>query len=127
MPNAPFATSEDVAARWRTLSDAEVGVADILSIDASAMIRERWADVDSRIASGDLLLSSVTRVVASMVKRSMLAGDTAGIESRAQTAGPFSVNDKFSNPTGNLYFTAAEISLFDPEDSRRTVYQAWLA
>lgn len=127
MPNAPFATSEDVAVRWRTLSDAEVTLANMLSMDASAMIRERWSDVDFRIASGDLLIASVTRVVASMVKRSMVAGDAAGIESRAQAAGPFSVNDKFSNPMGNLYFTSAEVLLFEPESGRRTVYQAWLA
>lgn len=127
MAETPFAASDDVAARWRTLSTDEAAVANVLAGDASEMIRERWTDTDARIASGDLLIESVTRVVAGMVKRAMINADAEGLESRSVTAGPFAQSDKFANPLSSLFFTASDILVFEPEDTRRTVYQAWLA
>lgn len=119
MPKAPFATADDVEARWRTLSSAEITTADVLSTDASDMIRTRWSDVDDRIASGSLSADSLTRVVANMVKRAMIVGDREGLESRSQGAGPFSVSDKFANPNANLYFTAEDLRLLDGRQGRR--------
>jgi hypothetical protein len=115
----PFATAEDVAARWRTLTPDEIEIANQLAIDASNMIREQWPDVDERIAAGTLMAETLERIVANMVKRAMLAGDVEGLESRQQAAGPFSINDKFSNPNGNLYFTAAEIQTLNGRPPRR--------
>jgi hypothetical protein len=109
----PFATHTDVEARWRPLSDAEDAVADQLATDASDMIRERWPDIDQRVTSGAIAAETLTRIVAQMVKRAMLNGDSEGLESRAQAAGPFSVSDKFANPNGNLYLTTADITLLD--------------
>ena len=43
-----------------------------------------------------------------MVKRAMLAGDTAGVQSATQTTGPFSDTVAYSNPDGDLYLTASE-------------------
>lgn len=123
----PFAVSTDVAERWRTLTEDEAAVADRLAADASDMVRERWADVDARIAAGSLSLDSVRRVVAYMVKRAMINANAEGLESRAQTAGPFSVNDKFANPTGALYFTAADVLVFEPEGSTVVAATRWLA
>lgn len=119
MPETPFATADDVEARWRTLSSTEATTANTLSYDASDMIRTRWPDVDDRIASGSLTADSMTRVVASMVKRAMIVGDREGLESRAQSAGPFSVSDKFANPNANLYFTAEDLRLLDGRTGRR--------
>lgn len=127
MADTAFATADDVAARWRTLTSAEQIVANTLAADASDMIRTRWADVDSRITSGSLSATSVTRVVAAMVKRAMIAGDATGIESRSQTAGPFSVSDKFANPTAALYFTEDERRLFEPQEFARRAVVGWLA
>lgn len=123
----PFATYTDVEARWRPLSAAEEAIADQLAVDASDMIRERWTDIDARIANGAVPASSVTRVVAYMVKRAMLVGDAEGLESQQQTAGPFSVNNKYTNPNGNLYFTAADVLVFEPEGSVPTARVGWLA
>lgn len=122
-----FATHEDVEARWRPLSDAEDAVADRLAMDASDMIRERWPDVDDRITAGSLTADGLTRIVAQMVKRAMIVGDALGLESRAQTAGPFSVSDKFSNPTGNLYLTNADILYLDGVGYSSQVRMGWLA
>lgn len=123
----PFATYADVEARWRTLSDAERAAADVLAADASGMIRDRWSDVDARIANGALSSESVTRVVAFMVKRAMINADSEGLESRSQTAGPFSVSDKYANPTGNLFFSAADLLVFEPEGYAPTARMGWLA
>lgn len=112
----PFATNDDLAARWRPLTDAEKARADVLIADASRMIRRLYPDVDSRIASGDLELEDLTAIVCAMVKRVMLApANLDGVESRSQTTGPFSVSDKFSNPMGNMFLTADEKSILGGE------------
>ena len=108
-----FAVADDVAARWRTLTSEESAVADTLAADASDMIRARWPDVDARIVAGSIAPSSVTRVVAGMVKRAMNVGDAEGLESFTQGAGPFAFGGKVSNPNGNLYLTAEDCRLFD--------------
>lgn len=123
----PFATFEDVQARWRTLSSDEETVANTLAADASDMIRTRWADVDARITSGALDADSVKRVVANMVKRAMIVGDSVGLESRSQTAGPFGVSDKYANPNANLYFTADDLRLFEPQEYAKRAVVGWLA
>ena len=43
-----------------------------------------------------------------MVKRAMLADDTAGVQSATQTTGPFSDTVAYANPDGDLYLTASE-------------------
>lgn len=110
---APFAYHADVEARWRTLTAAEQAIADQLAMDASDMIRERWADVDSRILAGTLSAGSLARVVANMVKRAMISPAGDGVEQHSETAGPFSINDKYSNPLGNLYLSADDVRFFD--------------
>ena len=123
----PFATYVDVQARWRTLSTAEQAVANQLAADASDMVRERWPDVDSRVANGSLAAASVTRVVAGMVKRAMINADSEGLESRSQTAGPFGVSDKYANPLSTLFFTSADVLLFEPAGVRPRSRVGWLA
>lgn len=122
-----YATTDDVAARWRPLTDAEEIVAQTLLGDASAMIRQRWPDVDARLADETLAMEDVTRVVASMVKRAMLNAGSEGVEQQSQTAGPFAINNKFANPTGALYITAEEALLFEPERRHPSARMGWLA
>lgn len=122
-----FATALDVQDRWRTLTADELRVANVLAADASDMVRVRFVDVDARIVAGSLNATSVTRVVANMVKRAMVVGDTAGLESRSQGAGPFSVSDKFTNPNANLYFTADDILLLEGQGYTPRVRTRWLA
>lgn len=108
MPD-PFATADDVAARWRVLTPAEQDQADTLAGDASVLLRSRYADVDSRVASGDLDPATITIVVAGMVRRAMIgaaAGD--GVTQSSETAGPFSHSQSYANPMGNLFLTAAD-------------------
>jgi hypothetical protein len=123
----PFATYVDVEARWRTLSSAEQTVATTLAVDASNMIRERWSDIDDRIAAGTVSEDSVVRVVAFMVKRAMDRPAPDGFETFTQGAGPFNAGGKLANPNGNLYFTALDLLVFEPEGSSRKSFVGWLA
>lgn len=123
----PFATTTDVAARWRALSSTEEPVASVLLGDASDIIRSRWADVDSRIAVGTLSADSVRRVVALMVKRALIHLESDGLESRTESVGPFSTADKYANPQGNLYLTAEDVRLFEPAGYKVAARMGWLA
>lgn len=122
-----FADARDVEARWRPLSEAESDVADQLLQDASDMIRERWPDIESRVASGGIAPESLTRIVAQMVKRAMINVDSEGLVSQSQGAGPFSLNQTYANPTGNLYLASADVALLDGLGWTPRVRTAWLA
>lgn len=112
MPS-PFAVAQDVKDRWPSFPTGQEAYALVLCNDASAMVRERWPNVDSRITSGALLAESLERVVCTMVKTAMLNGDSEGLESSTVTTGPFGDTRQFTNPNGSLYFTAEMIRLLD--------------
>lgn len=123
----PFATSADIEARWRPLSDAESALADQLAEDASDMIRERWGDIDVRVTSGAISANTLTRIVAKMVKRSMDRPVPDGFETFNQAAGPFSTGGKVANPTGDLSFTAADVLVLDGTGFTTRSRVGWLA
>lgn len=107
----PFATTDDLAARWRPLSPAEETRAAVLLADASAIVRAEFPDVDGRLGAVPPTLDVAIPglVVCSMVKRAMVAtADMAGVSSQQQSAGPYSLGLTFANPTGDLYITKAE-------------------
>lgn len=125
MVEQPFASADDLQDRWRPLSTDEFALAQVKIGDASDMIRERWPDVDARILAGTLRESSVVRVVAAMVKRSM-SNANEGVESSAEQAGPFGHTVKFANPEGNLYLTADEVRVLDGAYTAPGVVMGWL-
>lgn len=98
---APFASSDDLKARWSDLSDTEV--AETLLSDASQLIRDTcpgWVHASE---------ATLKAIVCAMVKRAMIAGsDNAGLSSTQETAGPYSQTLTYSNPTGDLYLTRTE-------------------
>lgn len=104
MSSEAFATLEDLEARWRGLSLDEQKRAKALLGDASAVIRSTVRDV-SRVPADVLQL-----VTCSIVRRAM-ANDQLGmgdISSQQMTAGPFSQQVSFANPSGSIYLTKAE-------------------
>lgn len=121
-----FATVGDLEARWRPLVDAEFDVAETLLGDASQMVRERWPDVDARIAEGSLSALTLTRIVCAMVKRAMLAPDVDGVAQQSLSALQFGMSRTFSNPNGNLYFTAADIAAVDGAAGSARARMGWL-
>lgn len=108
-----FATSTDLASRWKELSTEESARAEVLLGDASVWLRAWFPDLDARVASGTLDSTIPVMVVCSMVKRAMLDSDGMSAEQSQQTAGPFtdSLQRSFSNPDGNLYLTSREEQL----------------
>lgn len=106
----PFATADDLVARWRPLSESEQATAEALLADASAMIRAERPGIDELLAADPPGMDpSLPRMVAcAMVKRAMIGIDTGGASSVQQTAGPFSKSTSFANPAGDLYFTRQE-------------------
>lgn len=115
----PFATNADVKARWPSFPTGEETYADTLCGDASRNIRNRWNDVDARIASGALDAEDVKQIVAYMVKRAMRNENSDGVEEETTTVGPFGESRKYSNPDGNLYFTAQDIKTLDGKPEKR--------
>lgn len=106
----PFASADDVADRWRPLTDAEYAIAQTLAGDASTLIRARFPGIDSQVSSGALDGDVLTMVVAGMVKRALIAPDD-GVSQESETAGPFSRSQTYANPMRNVFLTAADMTL----------------
>lgn len=110
----PFATKDDLAARWRTLTSPEQTLATTLLSDASSLILDECARANV-VPDGDASelanrTASLKRIVCAIVKRAMIDGanESPSVSESQQTAGPFGFREKFTNPTGDLYLTKAE-------------------
>lgn len=101
----PFATADDVAARWRPLTSDEEDLAEVLAADASAIIRARFPGIDGQVDPAIL-----TMVVAGMVKRALIA-PLDGVSQESEGAGPYSHSQTFANPMRNVFLTAADLVL----------------
>lgn len=107
----PFASTYDLEARWRSLSEAEIGIAGVKLDDASMILRSKRRDMDAAVAADPVLAAEARRIVCAMVKRSMQApAGQDGVGQFQQSAGPFAQNLTFANPGGDLYLTKAEKS-----------------
>jgi hypothetical protein len=110
---AAYATPDDVAARWRTLTTDEWARAETLLDDAASLIRAEVPDVDTRLADlEDPLDAGIPRLVScAMVRRAMVAGDMSGVTSQSETVGSFTQQIAWANPSGDLYLTRKERTL----------------
>jgi hypothetical protein len=104
----PFATADDLADRWRPLSDAEEARATVLLDDASQLILDE--DKFGRLTDLTEPTPTLVRIVCAMVRRSMgaPAADGGAVTQLQQAAGPFSTAVTYQNPAGDLYLTTAE-------------------
>lgn len=103
-PKAPFATVDDLKARWPDFPVGAETHATVLLEDASQFI------LDTVPTAGDAAAATRRRIVCAVVKRSMeaAAADTAGFESVQESTGPFSFGGKPVNPNGDFYLTKQE-------------------
>lgn len=114
---ASFATLEDLQAFWRTITPEETSRANLLLEMASdrlrLMAKNSGIDLDALILTDTALAGGLRAVVLSAVQRSLVSNNVnmPAVESYQQTAGPYSENIKYANPTGDLYFTKAELGL----------------
>ncbi|RTE47735.1 Gp19/Gp15/Gp42 family protein [Actinobaculum sp. 352] len=100
-----FATVDDLEARWHPLTDTEKDRALAILADASSLIRDEcpsWADAPQ---------ATLRRITCAMVRRAMASPtgeEGIPVTSRMQTAGPYTQQVAYANPTGDLYMTRAE-------------------
>lgn len=106
----PFASTDDLQARWRTLTADELKRATALLGDATVLITSAMRHGGVAIDASDEVQASALKVVCcSVVKRAMLAdADEVPYTQRTMGAGAFSESVTVANPTGDLYLASAE-------------------
>lgn len=89
----PFATLDELKARWPDFPMGAEAHATVLLEDASQFI------LDTVPSAGDAAAATRRRIVCAVVRRSMQAGeaDTAGMESVQVTTGPYQFGGKVSD------------------------------
>lgn len=112
-PNT-YANAEDLTLYWKAPTDANR--ANYILKMASNRLRQIATDVgvdlDAKVNSDIVYFLNVQGVVMEASKRALQTPtDQQPTESYGQTAGPYSENFKYSNPTGDLFFKKAELSL----------------
>lgn len=109
-----YATVTDLSTYWRTITAEETDRAnDLLSL-ASSRLRLYAAqaniDLDDEYDSDEDYAATVKWVVMEAVKRAMSTPiDVPPVDSYSQTAGPYSENYRFTNPSGDLWFKKTEL------------------
>lgn len=92
----PFATIDDLEARWHVLTEAERERAASLLEDATQLIMDtcpRWSEASERTRKA---------VCCAVVIRKLTVGDDLmGVTNTQQSAGSFSESRTYSNPMGD--------------------------
>lgn len=106
----PYATVADLESRWRPLAADEKKRAETKLLDASVIIARECNRAGVVIDDADeLAQADMGMIVCEMVKRAMVAPlDQVPVSSLGMTAGPFTEQQTFINPTGDLYLTSGE-------------------
>lgn len=113
--NPPFATIAELEAFWKDLTgpdEPRAGVLLSLASNRLRMIGENvGVDVDARAAASAAYASTLQWVVMESTKRALLTPtDQLPVDTYSQTAGPYSENYKYTNPSGDLWFKKSELS-----------------
>ena len=99
----PFASLDELKARWPDFPVGADAHATVLLEDASQFI------LDTVPAAADADWKTLRRIVCAVVRRAMPdASGMDGMESVQETSGPFSMTLKPLNPAGDFYLTKAE-------------------
>lgn len=118
MALTPYASLAQLETFWKDVPEGDHGRAELLLELASNRLRligeDVEVDVDARVAASEAYATTARWVVMEAVKRAMQSPtDQIPTESYSQTAGPYSENFKFSNPSGDLWFKKSELSALD--------------
>ena len=110
-----YATYSDLETIWRTLTTSEQATATAL-LDYAAAIIDAYATIDANDAEQ---LTRAKYVSCSMVRRSMQSSESEmfGVTQASATMGAFNQQATFSNPTGDLYLSAAEKGMLGANSS----------
>lgn len=114
MATYAFATIDDLIVRWRPIVDGEAALAIALLEDAGLILRQN-VDVDE---TDKKQLDALKMVSCNMVRRAMVASASSafGVDQTSASMGPFSQTMHFSNPSGDLYVSAAEKKILGIDD-----------
>lgn len=109
----PYANVDDLTLFWKAPDD-EARALYMLKM-ASNRLRLIGSDVDisvdNKVNADPAYFMTVQWVVMESVKRALQSPlDREAVESAAITAGPYSENFKYSNPSGDLWFKKSELS-----------------
>jgi len=105
-----FATTVDLAQRWRPLGESEEQRAGTLLTDASALIRARVPGIDTLIDAGELDPDVPRHIACAMVQRAMQTDlDTPSVTQASESFAGFQYSNTFANPTGDLYLTSQDL------------------
>jgi len=110
-----FVTVQELEAFWRPLTTDESTRATTLLLVASNRLRgmaeQVGIDLDAKVAASEVYKSNVQYVVMEAVKRAISTPiDAPPANSIQQTAGPYSENITFTNPSGDLWFKKTELA-----------------
>jgi hypothetical protein len=114
---APLATLGEVADLYGSLSTAQEDLVQALLRRASAMIRQKYTDIDQRIRDGVLDGTIAAHAVVNMVLR--VLRNPGGL--RSETVGPFSRTFDVGRAAGLLEITAAEADMLSPDAAATAV------
>lgn len=111
-----FATVADLESFWRALTPAEENRAAYLLVLASDGLRQialnRGKNIETMIANGKLMQTTVKHLVMESVKRAMLTPvDQKPITQGSMTAGPYAESFTFANPAGDIWFKDKELKM----------------
>lgn len=113
-PNA-YANDVDLSAFWKPITGDDITRANSLLKLASNRLRtlstqQGHGDMDDLVNNDPAYFSTVQWVIMEATKRAMLTPtDLPPVDTFQQTAGPYSENIKYTNPSGDLWFKKSEL------------------
>lgn len=108
-----FATVDDLTKFWKAPDDTDRAnyLLELASNRLRLIATNYSIDIDSKIAASYAYKSTAQWVIMEAVKRAILTPtDAAPANSIQETAGPYSQNIVFTNPSGDLWFKKSELS-----------------
>lgn len=110
-----FATVDDLSKFWRQITEDETDRATMLLEMASNRLRligeDSGVDLDAKKNASPAYASTLQWAVMQAVKRAISTPiDTPPVNQYQQTAGPYSENYTFTNPSGDLWFSKQELN-----------------
>lgn len=108
-------TVQELEAFWRPLTQAEQTRATSLLLVASNRLRgiaeRQGVNLDEKVNASEIYKSNVQYVIMEAVKRAISTPiDQAPVNSQQITAGPYSENITFTNPSGDLWFKKSDLA-----------------
>ena len=119
-----YATIDDLQKRYHVLSDDEKTRATALIEDVTAFLVTEFKRnrINPDPATWDeCFTQAVKSVVCAMVKRAIVASDTADISSESASVGAYSQSFTYANPTGDIYMKENERRLLGIELQKQVI------